>query len=501
MENRRSELFDVKRFGAVGDGQTPATAAIQKALDACGAAGGGTVLVPAGRYLTGALFLRSHVHLQLAAGSALVASQRFEDFPLIDGRWEGIEQKTHSSLLTGIDLQHVNVTGQGVLDGQGMPWWTAADATRRLRIQRGLAREAPSPPEAPLRWPRPRVINLVRCQRTRLSGFTVRDSPAWNIHLLYCQDVAIDTVAITGLQAYDCCGIIIDSCRRVSVANCAIAAGADCIGIKSGYNEDGRRVAIAAEDVTIANCNLTFANGSGLAVGSETAGGIRNVTMDNCVIANCKSGITIRSTRGRGGVVERITAVNLVLDRLLHSALTLTTYFDSVRQGVQNPGEPPPAPNPETDRTLTMPVGLGTPTLRDIEISNLTMGDVPNVAIIEGLPERYIEGVRIQGVRARLVKSGISLSRVRDVSISGLAIEPSERPAVMSQHVKGLDLHRIRCSRPPPRVPMIQLERTEGVYVHACDVAPGGELVRLEGEDNHQITVSDNNVAEGRAGP
>jgi polygalacturonase len=140
----------------VGDGKTLSTAGLQAALDACSAAGGGLVLVPPGRYLTGALFLHSNLHLHIAAGATLLATQRFSDFPTISGRWEGIERKTHASLLTGIDLENVSITGQGALDGQGPPWWEAYGATRRMRLERRLPREAEEPAGGAAAVPRPR---------------------------------------------------------------------------------------------------------------------------------------------------------------------------------------------------------------------------------------------------------------------------------------------------------------------------------------------------------
>ena len=157
---------------------------------------------------------------------------------------------------------------------------------------------------------------------------------------MYCQDATIDGLNMAGLQAQDCCGIIIDSCKQVRIANCSLASGADCIGIKSGYNEDGRRVGLPSEDIVVTNCNLTHSYAAGIAIGSETAGGIKNVAISNCVITNCKNGVHIRSTRGRGGVVERVRVSNVVMDRLDGSAIVMVQFFDSIFQGVANPNEP-----------------------------------------------------------------------------------------------------------------------------------------------------------------
>ena len=431
-------FFDVTRFGATGDGRTLATAAIQRAIDACAAAAGGVVVVPAGRFLCGALFLRSFVRLHLLAGSILQGSERPEDYPLIDGRWEGIERKTHASLLTAIGAEGVSITGQGVLEGQGLPWWEAQSITKRMRIEQGLPREAEDPPGAPLRWPRPRLINLIRCQDVLVQGIVGHDSPSSSLHLVYCQDVVVSGITLRVLHNQNCDGIIVDSCQQVRIMNCSVAAGSDAISIKSGYNEDGRRVGLPTEDVVIANCNLSMSQACAIAIGSETSGGIRNVTVNNCVITSCKRGIYIRSPRGRGGVVERIRASDLVMDALEGAAFTVTHFFDSVRLGSTS-GPLPKVQNPETDRTITPTADERTPTFRDLEVVGLTLGTVAEVALIEGLPERFIQGITVREVHAPSARAGLSVSRAADVSLSGLVINAVEAPAIAARDVERLE--------------------------------------------------------------
>ncbi len=206
-----------------------------------------------GRFLCGALFLRSNVHLDLAPGAALVASQRFEDFPAIDGRWEGIERKTHASLINGSNLENVSLTGAGLLDGQGWPWWNAHEETKKLRLERKLPREAENPPGSPLKWPRPRLVNRIRCQKLAIRGVSAREAPSYTFHLVYCQDVVVDGVTLLGLEAQNSDGVVIDSSKRVRISNCSIELGGESISIKSGYNEDGRRVGLASEDIVVTN--------------------------------------------------------------------------------------------------------------------------------------------------------------------------------------------------------------------------------------------------------
>src|SRR5262249_47370488 len=154
-----------------------------------------------GRFLSAALFLRSNVQVHMLPGAVMIASDRFEDFPPIDGRSEGIERKTYASLFTGERLENVSITGAGTIEGQGPRWWSAYNEVRIIREAHKLPREADNPPGAPLRWPRPRLINFIRCEAVTVQGITLINSPYWNVHLLYCQDVVVDSLKIVALEA------------------------------------------------------------------------------------------------------------------------------------------------------------------------------------------------------------------------------------------------------------------------------------------------------------
>jgi polygalacturonase len=449
-------VHDVTRFGARGDGKTLNTKAIQQAIDTCSKAGGGTVLVPPGQFVTGALFLRSHLRIEISSGATLLGSPRFEDYPAMTSRSDGIERKSYASLLTGEGLENVVITGGGIVDGQGPPWWRAHDVVRTMRTERKLPREAENPEGAPLKWYRPRVINLIRCQGVAVRDLTFRESPYWTLHFVYCQDVAIDGLTITTLQASNIDGIIIDSCKQVRVANCSIGAGSDSIALKSGYNEEGRRIGLPCDDVVISNCHFGNSIGAGVSIGSETAGGIRNVAIHNCTIERCRYGVHIRSPRGRGGVVERVRMSNLMLDKIEDAALLVSHFYDSVRMDSLF-GDRTASDNPETDRTRKLPVGEGTPSFQ--------------------------------------ARTGVLLTRAAQTRIAGLRMNPTDGPAIAARDVERLQIEGLVCPRTDPKVPVIRLESTAGVFVHGCDIGPGArEFVRAEGKANHDLNVTDNNL-------
>jgi polygalacturonase len=486
-------VFDVTRFGAVRDGGTVCTAGLQRAIDACGAAGGGTVLVPAGCYLTGALFLRSHVHLALAAGATLACTDVPEHFPPVKSRDEGVDRMVHASLLTGVDLEGVTISGPGLLDGRGQRWWKAHDDTRKLRLADNLPREAENPPGSPLRWPRPRMINLIRCRGVLIEGVTVMDGPGTNVHLLYCEDVAIDRiVCFQNHLVSSSDAIIVDSTRRVSITRCRLSAGADSIGIKSGYNEEGRRIGRPSEDVVIESCHL-YKTSSGVVIGSETSGGVRNVVVSDCVIHACLSGIRIRAPRGRGGVVEKVRVSNLIIDGAEEMAIKISHFFDSIRsEGLFiKPG--PARGNLELARSRKALIDEGTPTFRDFTFSGLTLSRMHDVALVEGLPERFIQGLVFADITASQVPAGIACTMAADVTISNFAVDALDWPAVDAREVERLEVHRLRCPRPPADAPLVWLENVSQAYLHGCAVGSSpGEW--LQQEQSRQITVAENHL-------
>jgi hypothetical protein len=491
-------VFEVTRFGAVADGSTPSTAGLQRAIDACGEAGGGIVLVPAGRYLTGSLSLRSHMNLHLMAGATLLGSTRFDDYPPTMGRDEGIERTIHAALLMGRDLTDLAITGQGTIDHQGDGWWKADQATRQLRVDAKLPREAEHPPGAPLKWPRPRVINLVRCKQVDIEGLTLIDGACWNVHLVYCEDVNVQGLTIfQRREARGTDGVVVDSSKHVRISNCSISSGSDCIALKSGYNEDGRRVGLSCEDVVISNCHMPHSSASGVAIGSETTGSIRDVVVNNCVMNDCLSGMHVRSPRGRGGVVERIRVSNLVIDNVTEMAIKLSHFFDSIRMEGRY-GLYPTAGrrnNPETARSRRVAVDQGTPCFQDFEFSGLMLGRMRDVALLEGLPERFIRGISFQDIVARQAKAGIYCSMVAEISISNLTVGSMETPAVDARDVERLEVHRLRCPTPSPAAPAVWLENVADAFVHGCYVgsgAPGYEWLRQQ--QSHTVTLADNSA-------
>lgn len=430
--------FNVRDFGAAGDGIHKDTSAIEKAIDACAKAGGGTVHFPAGKYLTGAITLRSHLTLDLDAGATLLGSEDPEDYPMRDSVWNP-DRKEMSALIYGAGLVNVAIRGRGTIDGQGQIWW------RRFRLAFPRRNEpAPATPaeigEAKkARNGRPHLIKLVRSKDILLEGVTLTNSPAWTVHPLLCEFVTIRDVTIYNpVPSPNTDGINPESCRNVHISNCHIDVGDDCITLKSGRDEIGRRMGRPDENITITNCTMIHGHG-GVVIGSEMSGGVRNVAVSNCVFQGTDRGIRIKSQRGRGGVVEGLVVSNIVMQDVPET-FTITMFYSG-------------ADKPED----VHPVGEGTPRFRDILIENITARGSKSAGQITGLREMPISGVTLSNVRIQAEK-GFICQDAKDVTFHLVEIDSAQGPALTARRVQGLDLDKFRTRMPQPGTPLTDFE-------------------------------------------
>ena len=366
-------VFTPRLFGALGDGQTLDTCAMQAAIDACARFGGGTVCVPAGRYLVGTLFFRDHVTLHLDTGATLLGSQDPADYPVTSNRWEGMEQPTYAPLIAGNRLENIAITGRGTIDGQGESWWQAFN-------------------KKTLAHPRPRLIGFADCHNVLIEGITCTNSPAWTVNPVRCENVIIHGLTIINPpNSPNTDGINPDSCRGVRISDCYVSVGDDCITIKSGTQHELPDRRAPCRDITITNCLLERGHG-GIVIGSEMSGGVRNVVVSNCVFIGTDRGIRIKSRRGRGGVVEDVSVTNIIMDGVL-CPFTMNLYYHC--GGAQG------------DKTVAdknpLPIDHGTPVFRRIHISHVTAVDVKTAAgFLYGLAEIPLEDISFTDISVRL---------------------------------------------------------------------------------------------------
>lgn len=368
----RDSVFNVCSRGAQGDGQTLDTQAIQSTINACAEWGGGTVYFPAGRYVTGSLFLRNHTSLYLDAGAVILGSEDPQDYPIIHSRWEGVHQDTHAPLIGGEHLQNITLTGRGTIDGRGAVWWKAKD-------------------ENTLIYPRPRLISFSDCSNVLIEGITAVNSPSWTINPVHCQNVNIHAVSIINpADSPNTDGIDPDSCRLVRISDCYISVGDDCITIKSGTEHEDPDRYTPCRDITITNCTLERGHG-GVVIGSEMSGGVKNVVISNCVFIGTDRGIRIKTRRGRGGTIEDIRVSNLIMDGVL-CPFTMNLYYHIGERGNLNVSDKSPHA-----------VNAGTPRVRRIYFSHITAREANYAAgFLYGLAEMPLEDISLSDISISL---------------------------------------------------------------------------------------------------
>jgi polygalacturonase len=452
--NEARAEFNVREYGAVGDGKTMETAAITKAIDACAAAGGGTVYFPPGKYLTGAIVLSSNMTLELDAGATILGSENHEDYPLRDNPWiKG--RKLVSSLIYAEDAENITICGRGTIDGQGRVWWqtifdakskakSAGDAAKAntLTVGKG-ADEASGLPPVPAYFQdvalrRPEIVRVVRCKNLTIQGLHFVNSPSWNLHPLLCERVRVEDVTIDApVPSPNTDGINPDACKNVQISNCRIDVGDDCVTLKSGTNELGRQMGKADEDITITNCVMYRGHG-GVTIGSEMSGGVRNVTVSNCVFHGTDIGVRVKSQRGRGGVVEGLTVSNIVMQDV-PKPFVITTFY----MGGDKPDD-------------VVPAGEGTPRYRDFLFSNITArGAKGEAGSITGLREMPIENIVFSNVRIQAAK-GFTCTNAKGVVFDDVVIDTEAGPAVIQKNSTEIDTSRLRTNRPHEGTPLAE---------------------------------------------
>jgi polygalacturonase len=474
-QNQRA-FFNVLNFAAVGDGKRKDTRAILAAIDTCSKAGGGTVFFPAGKYLTGAIRLQSQVNLHLDSGATLLGSDDPADYPVYPSPWQDGTREI-SSLIYGDSLNDISLTGRGAIDGQGHAWWVR----EWLQFPRGRVPVPPMSDEerrseiAKISNGRPRLINLLNCRNVRIEGLTLTHSGFWTVHPIFCEDVTITGVTIINpVPSPNTDGIDPESSRNVHISNCHIDVGDDCIAVKAGKDAAGRKMGKPCENITITN--LTTAHGHGVSIGSEMSGGVRNVSISNCVFQGTDRGIRVKTQRGRGGVVEGVVASNIVMQDV-PEAFAITMFYSR-----GNPGE-------------ARPVDEGTPRFRDFYLSNITARGARSAGQITGLREMPVSGVVMSGIRIEAA-NGLSCQNARQIEFHNVRMENARGAALTAKNVQGLELDGFSSAHPARNSPVVNLEDAQNVFARGCSAAPGTRtFLQVSGAASSNIVLRANNLA------
>jgi polygalacturonase len=426
------KVCDVKKYGATGDGTTKDTTAIQKAVDECSAGkGGGTVVLEAGTYVSAPILLKSNMTFELKKGATLLGSPDHEDYPEITE----FKVRGHQALLSTVNAEHVSITGEGVIDGNGASWWhiqrpggprpagavgapaTGAPAVGAPAVgapavgapgaggQGGMQRQAE----------RPRLVVFDHSKHVSLTGVTVKNSPFWTVVPYYSDDVTIKNVRITAtLPSPNTDAIDPFSSSNVVIDHVYADVGDDNVAIKSGQpNSPGPDD--PSKNITITDC--TFEHGHGVSIGSEVSGGVQNVRVERVSFKGTDNGVRIKSNRDRGNDISNITFKDITMDGVKISVLISEYYPKAMPEG---PVE-------------AAPVTRLTPHFHNIRIENLKSINSPWAGVIVGLPESHVLDIELKNVDIQATK-GFQVG-FADVKTEGFKVTTTDgsKPITLGQ--------------------------------------------------------------------
>lgn len=406
--------FNIKDYGAVADGITLNTEAFSKAIKACNEAGGGKVVVTAGKYLTGPIHLKSNVNLHLEKGSEILFTKDKSAYlPAVHTSYEGMEIMNYSPLVYAKGQKNIAVTGKGILNGQAdnTNWWPWCGAERyghkegepKQKDDHNLPTlfkmiEDGTPVEERIfgegHQLRPLFLEVLECENVLIEGVTFTNAPFWVIHPLKSKYIKVDGVTVNSHGPNN------DGCdpeysKYVHITNCNFNTGDDCIAIKSGRNGDGRRVNIPSENILVENCNMKDGHG-GVVMGSEISAGVRNVFVRNCIMnsPNLDRAIRIKTNTLRGGFVENVYVKDIEVGQVKEAVLKINTYYGIY--GVQE--------------------GEFIPSISNINLENITVENGGKYGLlIKGRKEKPITGISLKNVTIKNTETPLLIENCESI--------------------------------------------------------------------------------------
>jgi polygalacturonase len=407
--------FNILKFGAVGDGKTDCTNAINNAIKACSESGGGKVIIPEGVFFTGAIYLKSNVNLYISKGATLKFSTDPEKYlPVVFTRWEGVECYNYSSLIYAYNETNIAITGEGLLDGCSSyeNWWAwkgTKDNKDTLKPNQKKDRdllfkmgEDNVPVENRVfglgHYLRPNFIQFYKCKNVLISGIKIINSPMWVIHPVLSQNISIIRIHVEGFGP-NTDGCDPESCKDVLIKDCCFNNGDDCIAIKSGRNNDGRRVGIPSENIVIKNCTMIEGHG-GVVMGSEISGGVRNVFVQNCWMnsPNLDRALRFKTNSLRGGLIENIFMKNVKIGQVGGEILRIDYYYE------------------EGD------AGTFTPIIRNVNMDNIICNEGKYAIWIKAYDRSPVENITISNSIFKNIKEENIIENVKSLNLKNVKI-------------------------------------------------------------------------------
>ena len=497
----KKDTLSISKFGAVPDGNTLNTKSINNTIDALAKKGGGVVVVPSGLWLTGPVVLKSNINLYLAPGATLLFTKDFNEYPLVQGNWEGIPQMRNQSPISATNATNIAITGKGIIDGNGDAWrmvkrdklnetqwknlvgsggilsddkktWYPSEKTLNGSKLSNPGAITPDKDaafyESVKDFLRPNLLVLTSCKYVLLDGVTFQNSPAWCLHPLMCENLTVRNVSVKNpWYAQNGDGIDAESCKNVLIEGCTFDVGDDALCMKSGRDAEGRKRGLPIENVIIRNC-LVYAAHGGFVIGSEMSGGAKNIYVSNCTFIGTDIGLRFKTTRGRGGVVENIFVKDIYMKNIGAEAILFDMYY-MAKDPITLSGEKRELPKVELK-----PVDETTPVFKNFVISNVYCNGADKAIFIRGLPEMHVKDIVLQDMVLQADK-GIDVQEASGITFRNIKVITKESN------------------------PVIDILQSDKLVFDNITYKNGSDLLfRISGERNSNINISKTNAAAAK---
>jgi polygalacturonase len=493
---------NIMEFGAVCDGQTMNTESINTAIQACAKAGGGTVVIPAGTWITGPIKLESNINLHTEKGTLVQFSRNINDFPFIE-----ISENRYrrAQLISAYRASNIAITGDGIFNGagevwryvlkedltehqwkvliesggvvsaDGKEWWPSKESMgaekflkESMDAKKTLTKEEY---ESTKEYLRPNLVNIVQCHGVLIDGPTFENSPRYHIIPQQCENLIIRNVKVfSPVWGKNTDAIDPSACRNVVIYNCMIDVGDDGICLKPGTITADQKPGPACENIVIADCVVYHAHG-GFVIGSESYGGARNVSVRNCVFIGTDVGLRFKSARGRGGMIEKIFIDGIQMREIVTDAILFDMYYSGG------------SPDVEARKDLTIrkiePLTDRTPQFRDFYVKNIVCNGADRAIVINGLPELSIKNMVLNNVSINS-KRGVYIADADGVQLDGCRIVPQSGNVFNIIQSRNVAIKGGTYPAPADLFLKVFGERSENIHLSGLDLKHVKKGIELE---------------------
>lgn len=419
-----SREFDIRKYGAKGDNQTDNTEAFRAAIAACSKAGGGRVVIPHGEFITGAIELKGNVNLHVSEGATLRFTRDTSKYPLVFTRWEGTECMNYSPFIYAFEQENLAITGKGTIDGNAdqQHWWnwrstrapgssSGGDQPSDRQMLVEMATQGVPPQErvfGPGHYLRPQFIQPYRSKNILIEGLRLLNSPMWQVTPCLCTNVTVRNLYIDA-SGPNTDGCDPESCSDVLIENCFFNTGDDCIAIKSGRNDDGRRVNIPSQNIVIQGCHMKNGHG-GVTIGSEISGGVHNVYARNCQMDSpiLYMALRIKNNAARGGLIEKIYLRDVTVGQVAQAPIGIDYYYEEGEKGGHKPivrGVAVDNLKSQKSKYGVYLRGFKNDPIEDISLANCEFNGVTDGNVVENVENISLRKVRINGTEVQRLTS------------------------------------------------------------------------------------------------